>query len=340
MNSLRGVPLTNEHPVHMVDISNANELMVGFTSDQISRDGRNLKTSGTLTHKPTIDQVETKTKMQVSCGYDCELEFTPGVHRGQRYDAIQRNIRYNHIAIVKKGRAGPEAKIHLDSTGAGERVMRLDSVIEDFEDVTTPEAGEHTNESNGENMKTLVINGIEHKLDDAAYDAIVARFKADSEAIDAGKADLAAAKAESTTLTAKCDSLTDELKTAKESRLDADAVEAKVEERLKLVRFAEKFLKVDDIKGSALDIIEKLIQRKNPDFKKDGKSDAYMQARLDHMIETEKPADGGAYSQARGESSQRADGTGAKETPDEQRKRRQREDSEAWKQPLSFGRKA
>jgi hypothetical protein len=339
MGSLRGVPLTNEHPVHMVDISNAQELMVGYTSDSVNRDGKHIKTFGTLTHKPTIDQVETGSKVEVSCGYDCELEFTPGSYKGQRYDAIQRNIRYNHIAIVKKGRAGPEARLHLDSAGgATERVMRLDSVIDFDEDASNPEAGEHTND-NGDNMKILVINGVEHKLDEAAYDAVVARFKADSDAIEAAKSEAATVKAEVSTLTAKCDSLTDELKTAKESRMDADTINQKVEARMKLVRFAEKHLKADAVTGSDMDIIEKLIQKKNPDFKKDGKDEAYMLARLDHMMETEKDAPGGAYQQARGDSADRVNGSSGKESSADIRARKQREDADAWKTPLKYASK-
>ncbi len=35
--------------------------------------------------------------------------------KGQHYDAIQRNIRVNHLALVRKARAGDQARLNLDS---------------------------------------------------------------------------------------------------------------------------------------------------------------------------------------------------------------------------------
>ncbi|MCX7015414.1 MAG: alpha/beta hydrolase fold domain-containing protein, partial [Candidatus Sumerlaeota bacterium] len=52
-------------------------------------------------------------KTALSCGYTCDLEHTPGNWMGIKYDAIQRNIRYNHMAVVKAGRAGDAAKLHM-----------------------------------------------------------------------------------------------------------------------------------------------------------------------------------------------------------------------------------
>jgi hypothetical protein len=54
---------------------------------------------------------------EVSCGYTCDCDPTPGKYEGERYDCVQRNIRYNHVAIVARGRAGPEIRLHLDAAG-------------------------------------------------------------------------------------------------------------------------------------------------------------------------------------------------------------------------------
>src|SRR5574337_242989 len=53
-------------------------------------------------------------KKELSIGYRCLYELTPGVYNGQRYDAIQRCIRGNHVALVTEGRAGPDVAV-LDS---------------------------------------------------------------------------------------------------------------------------------------------------------------------------------------------------------------------------------
>lgn len=50
-------------------------------------------------------------KRELSCGYRCEYDFTPGEFNGQKYDAIQRKIRGNHIALVDQGRMGPDVRV-------------------------------------------------------------------------------------------------------------------------------------------------------------------------------------------------------------------------------------
>src|SRR5690606_27126345 len=77
-----------------------------------------------ITHADTIADID-KGKRELSCGYSCDLEHVPGewidprTGVAHRYDAIQRNIRGNHVAVVSKGRAGPEARVRLDSAEAG-----------------------------------------------------------------------------------------------------------------------------------------------------------------------------------------------------------------------------
>ena len=51
---------------------------------------------------------------ELSLGYKCNYEFTPGTLKGERFDAIQTDIRGNHLASVEEGRMGPEVAV-LDS---------------------------------------------------------------------------------------------------------------------------------------------------------------------------------------------------------------------------------
>jgi hypothetical protein len=53
-------------------------------------------------------------KRELSCGYRCVYDFTKGVFQGAAYDAIQRTIRGNHLALVHSGRMGPDVAV-LDS---------------------------------------------------------------------------------------------------------------------------------------------------------------------------------------------------------------------------------
>jgi hypothetical protein len=65
----------------------------------------------------TVDQIMNGGKRELSLGYKVRLDQTPGVWNGQEYDAIQKNIRINHLAIVSSGRAG-NARLNLDSNDA------------------------------------------------------------------------------------------------------------------------------------------------------------------------------------------------------------------------------
>lgn len=50
-------------------------------------------------------------KRELSAGYRCIYEVTAGVWNGLHYDAIQRNIRGNHLALVTEGRMGPDVAV-------------------------------------------------------------------------------------------------------------------------------------------------------------------------------------------------------------------------------------
>ncbi len=122
--SLRGAPLTVRHPAPgRIDPQNHDRYSRGHVGDDVRMDG--AKTAATIyaQGKEAIDAIG-KGWRQVSCGYDArKMEHTPGIvpegepDAGQRYDAIQRDIFYNHVALVPKGRAGDEVRLRLDAAG-------------------------------------------------------------------------------------------------------------------------------------------------------------------------------------------------------------------------------
>ena len=75
-------------------------------------------------------------KKQLSLGYFCDYDPTPGEYNGQHYDAIQRNLRGNHLALVEEGRMGPDVRI-MDS-----EVVEEPDIKEDPEVVESSEIGE------------------------------------------------------------------------------------------------------------------------------------------------------------------------------------------------------
>lgn len=69
--------------------------------------------------------VKSGTKRELSPGYRFKLDMTPGTFNGEAYDAIQREIRANHLALVTEGRTGPDVSV-LDSAA---HLCALDSAM-------------------------------------------------------------------------------------------------------------------------------------------------------------------------------------------------------------------
>jgi len=126
LDSFSMVPITNKHPPVMLNSDNAKSYMVGSTGERITRDDDHVKAPVMVTDAKTIAELE-KGDVEVSCGYACEVEETPGVHPVYgKYDAVQRNIRGNHLAVaVGAARAGRTARVRMDAElSADERAIK------------------------------------------------------------------------------------------------------------------------------------------------------------------------------------------------------------------------
>lgn len=111
LKSFDGVPFINGHE------------MIGenFTPyDQRHADGvlMNVKAdNGMLFGDLKIFSEDMKSKIQagkkeLSLGYKCDYRLCKGVFNGVPYDAIQLNLRGNHIALVDKGRMGNDVRVY------------------------------------------------------------------------------------------------------------------------------------------------------------------------------------------------------------------------------------
>lgn len=123
--SLKGKPITINH-VAMVNAGNAPKLpIVGTVLSDGIQDGNDIRADISIYSLPTDAR-------ELSCGYNLNLDETPGITPdGQHYDALQKDIRYNHIAVVSKGRAG-NARLNMD----GDQVFNEDEYNDDS-DLTT-----------------------------------------------------------------------------------------------------------------------------------------------------------------------------------------------------------
>lgn len=104
-------PVTIDHPDEDVSPETWKRDAVGSVGNDIVREGGFVRVPLILMDKRAIEAVASG-KREISMGYTCRLDFASGVSPdGQSYDAIQRDIRINHCAIVDAGRAGPQCKI-------------------------------------------------------------------------------------------------------------------------------------------------------------------------------------------------------------------------------------
>lgn len=116
LETLVGAPLTDDHPaVGAVTTENADELARGMLIGEPRRDGQYVAATIVVTSAAVIRKMKAG-KAELSCGYEVDLDEVPGVTPdGERYDAVQRNIKYNHVALVAVGRAGPQARVRMDA---------------------------------------------------------------------------------------------------------------------------------------------------------------------------------------------------------------------------------
>ena len=115
-SGLRNAPVTHRHPPGAVTSKNYKQYSVGHVDgDGRLEDGHQVATLA-IQADDALTAISAGTR-EVSAGYTCDLDETPGVWEGQAYDAVQRNVRFNHVALVPRGRAGSSVCLRLDSNG-------------------------------------------------------------------------------------------------------------------------------------------------------------------------------------------------------------------------------
>jgi len=111
LGSFSSKPVTDNHPPVLLDAKNTKTYAVGFCEPDIIKDGDYVKAVLHITDSAAIERVKSG-KVELSNGYTSKIEWTPGVtSSGEAYDAIQTDIRGNHIAIVDAGRCGAACRI-------------------------------------------------------------------------------------------------------------------------------------------------------------------------------------------------------------------------------------
>lgn len=122
--SLELAPVTDGHPSKP---GQAKGLAVGAVGDTVKFDGAYVTASIVVYDDGVNDRIRRGDARELSPGYTVRLDETPGVTPdGEPYDVIQRDIIYEHAAVVKYGRQGSTVAPRVDAAADG---WRCDAVI-------------------------------------------------------------------------------------------------------------------------------------------------------------------------------------------------------------------
>lgn len=112
LKSYRGKPIIITHEAGLITKENVGDEEIGTIMSEGYRSGEDVRAE-IIIHD--TNKMKSTGLKELSLGYNLDLEETPGVWNGQKYDAIQRNIRINHLALVQEARAGERARLNIDS---------------------------------------------------------------------------------------------------------------------------------------------------------------------------------------------------------------------------------
>jgi hypothetical protein len=286
MKSFHLVPVTDDHPdVGWLDAQNAKNYACG-SADMPVKDGDRMRAKLLITDAALVSKIMNRDKAQVSNGYFADLEFRSGEYDGEPFDAVQTNIRGNHVAVVDEARAGPEARIKLDSLG--ERDGFMVRVVQG----ARPEPFQETQ------MPKLKIDGVEFEAPEQTIQAFEKKLRK----LDEKASEKDSKVEELTALLGKAEGERDAVKSqvvkldsALRAARDPKALAAYVNARVDLVAKARGVLG-DDFKADGLtdrEVKAAVVAKLQPTLKLDGKGDEYVTACFDALSvksDTENPA--------------------------------------------------
>lgn len=202
--SINCKPITLQHPNQPVNADNVDGLEVGMTANDATFDGLNNRVTVTITGKKAIDAIDRGEVKAFSMGYKCTVVDNDGVWQGVHHDQQQKDIVYNHLALVTKGRAGDKVNFMVGDS----------SDFADFFDMADPEEGEKkptedgnehqdcqpvivndgkagpevnlkdNNHNQEQSMKTIQLDGVDYQADEKVIEALQAAQNDAAEKLD------------------------------------------------------------------------------------------------------------------------------------------------------------
>jgi len=288
--SFAGKAITLEHPPVLLDSANTKDYQIGFSGTEVVYDDGFVRAVMTITDKDAIERIMRGDAKEVSAGYRVNYDATPGVtDSGENYDGIQKEISGNHIAVVRRGRAGPQVKLHLDRLDAADP-----SLISHIED---PSMTAKVNFDGAEfEVTESVALAVTKEREDAKksyedmkkmYDGMLSEASKMKEEMDAMEKEM---KGKCDSAEGRADALEQELEAAKAALEAAKQVnvDSLVEERIALIDKARTSLdSAFDFAGkTAREIMEASIKTVRGDADLSERSDDYVTAMFDTLAES------------------------------------------------------
>lgn len=254
IESYRSAPITVGHPEDDVNTENSKDLVKGMLEGLPLRDGELLSATLVLNDADAIS-ITKQSDSQLSSGHTARLVLCDAAVTG--YDAKKTHIRCNHVAIVPRGRAGADV-----------RIADADAVAE--EGFVEPVFDAEGNEVKPVEVPAAVVP-----------DAVVKPVAAEVvEPVAVALGDAAALAIEVAQLTVKLEDAQAEIKTLK--LIDIDTL---VQERLELVSNVLKLADGIVVTGKSAMELKREVVAKCRDADMTGKSDAYIEARYEVLLE-------------------------------------------------------
>lgn len=257
LNTFGMKPATWGHPPSLLNTDNTKQYQIGYTGSQVRYNDGFVEVAIVLTDKDAISKVERGDAREVSAGYRVDFDPTPGTTEdGQKYIGIQRKIRVNHIAVVPRGRAGPEVRLLMD------RMDAADAVAADFPEQTETQP---TQTQLITPMASIKLDGLELDLPVEAATAVQSHLREMQRRLDE-------TEVERTSLSERCDVLAGEIETLAYEKEQADeaaaALKARVDEAPEPERMDQA--QIDELVSARLATLRHLAPAFEEDFKFDG----------------------------------------------------------------------
>ena len=277
LDSFNGLPIYVGHRMGKdgleKDQAKRDEWAVGIARNPIG-DNVYVATEVEIKRQDGIEAVKSGIR-SFSTGYNCDVELSAGVWCGVPYDAIQRKIRGDHLALVPVGRQGDQAVLRMDSA---EMVIGDDAALA-VEDTNSNKEGRMA-----DNMKTIQLDSVDYEAEPAVIDAYLnEKSRADSleNTVQAKEGEIAKLEAERDSAKEKLDSVEQKLAELEASHLDEAEINKRVQARIDLMALANDAKAEVKVDMSDMDIKKAIVLAVYPKTSLDGKSDEYINARVD-----------------------------------------------------------